>query len=783
MSYLVPQQPQTFNSNIRRFEPEFWDLNFNPEAVATIITTGANSFRVRALLRSTRCLIGVYWRSKDIWGHPLCSYKQNVDWRNCVLSFAMTYDAGPVINDSARALVITVTDMSGKPHYLYLQNFMTSGSPSSRTGTFSINFSTAQGGLLANEPIPWDFIESMYIGFTSTSFDKNAPLAPITETALQVDVSAISVTGANVNVPINTGTLTAHALRIADGYADSYAQTPARLVNQLVRLGYRNSVVMYVGFSQFASVSWNVGLARFQIDNAKPFVNVPTQQWFTDYCTKLAANSMGMTVSVSYELLASWVPNAWIQKDWKGQNSESGWSPPSSFVSPCSTTGMNYLRDVSVAFVNLSFLAGATTRYQVGEPWWWAGGYNDNGPCLYDANTTALYTTETSLPVPTPLLKTNFDDFSAPAQTAYVSWLRGKLGTSTLFLRNAVKAARPTVDCGVLFYTPTITNPITPLVKAYSFPQTEWTSPAWDFIQVEDYEVVEYGNFFQMRLDLDVPIKDLGYALSRCEYFSGFNLLPATTFIWQKLDFAIWLAQNVKSYPSSLVWARPQVFRDGWVFNQDQWASYAAAQAAPTLPIFPSIATLGWSVKRSPRFRNNISKHVSGKEIRSPNAAHPVWEFELNYDVLFGGPTGAQTYQSMLSFYQSMSGQSGKFVFTDPEFGAAIAQFIATGDGFRTTWPLVRTVGGAYEEPIGWLVNITEVRINGILQSPATYVAWYNDKYPSVKFNTAPANTAVVTASYNYAFVCRFTNDSNTFEEFMNNWHALKSLKFRTVKP
>lgn len=781
MSYLVPQQPQTFNSSIRRFEPEFWEVDFNPEAIATVVTTGPNSFRMRSLLRSTRCLIGCYWRSKDRWGHPLMSYQQKVDWTNCVLTFTLTYTAGPLINDTTRPLVMTVTDMSGKPHYVYLQNFMTAGSPASRTGTFSINFNTANGGVLATDTLPWNFIDSIFVGFTSNFFDKDAPLAPITELSVQADFTNITVTGANSTVGINTTPLTAHQLRIADGYADSYPQTPARLINQLFRLGYRGSVVLYVGFSQFTSISWNASLGRFQIDNTKPFINVPTQQWITDYCTRLAANGMGCTMSVSYELLNTMVPNTWIQKDWKGQDSLSGWTPPSSFVSPCSTAGMNYLRDLSVSFVNLSVAAGCPTRYQVGEPWWWAGGFNDNGPCLYDANTTALYTTETGQPVPTPLLRTNFDDFSAPAQTAYVNWLVGKLGASTLFLRNAVKAAQPAVPCGVLFYTPTIINPLAPLVKAYNFPQTQWTNPAWDFVQVEDYEVVERGNFFQMREDLNVALRELAYPLTKLEYFSGFNLLPATTFVWPKLDFAIWIALQERSYPTALIWARPQVFRDGWVFNTSDWASYAAAKPAPALPVFPTINTLGWSVKRTPRFSNALSMHASGKEIRSPIAVYPVWEYELTYELLHSA--GPQTYQQLLSFFQSLNGRSGKFVFVDPEFQAAIAQFIATGDGFRTTWPLVRTVSSAYEEPISWLINVTEVRINGVVQSPATYAVWYNDQWPSIRFNTAPANSATVTASFNYAFVCRFTSDSQNFEEFMNNWHTVKTLRFQTVKP
>src|SRR3546814_4411509 len=83
----------------------------------------------------------------------------------------------------------------------------------------------------------------------------------------------------------------------------------------------------------------------------------------------------------------------------------------STFVSPCNDDGMNYLRDVAVDFVGLCDAAGATVKYQVGEPWWWAGGYRGDGPCFYDTFTQAAYVSETGDSVPTPFIETIYDHY------------------------------------------------------------------------------------------------------------------------------------------------------------------------------------------------------------------------------------------------------------------------------------------------------------------------------------------------------------------------------------
>jgi hypothetical protein len=63
MSYLVPQQPGTYSGTIRRFEPAYWEIDCNIECSSTIVTSGSNSFVVKASFILTHDIIGVYWRS------------------------------------------------------------------------------------------------------------------------------------------------------------------------------------------------------------------------------------------------------------------------------------------------------------------------------------------------------------------------------------------------------------------------------------------------------------------------------------------------------------------------------------------------------------------------------------------------------------------------------------------------------------------------------------------------------------------------------------------------
>ncbi len=121
--------------------------------------------------------------------------------------------------------------------------------------------------------------------------------------------------------------------------------------------------------------------------------------------------------------------------------------------------------------------------------------------------------------------------------------------------------------------------------------------------------------------------------------------------------------------------------------------------------MFPALAGQGWSVHKKPTFASIVASHVSGREVRSPNYANPVWQFELTFDGLDGassaqyGGLGAQSLQSLMGLFLQCQGQFGAFLFYDPSDYAVAAQLFGTGDGATTAFQLQRTLGG-FSEPV-----------------------------------------------------------------------------------
>ncbi len=778
MSYLVTQQPASVGGTITKFQPAYWEIDFNTGMNATLVTTSSNSLRLRAIFRTSNDLVGVYWRSVDKWDHPLFAYRPSFDYTNCVLDFDISFPTSmPAMSDITKGLTLTVLDQGNNPYYVFVHNYQTSGGDYS--GHIHLDFNTVKGGINNDVTIPWSRIESMFFGFTTTYYN-DSPAHPLSgDIHADVTFTNITVTGSNSTLGIGNSALAAHELCAADGFDDGYPQTPERIINQLVSLGYRNQIIMYLGFSHYESLSYVSG--NLQVDNTKPYINEPAQQWITDYVTRMvAAGIPNFCCSVSFEILASFMPAGWYQEDYAGNQAHSGWSPPSSFMSPCSTAGQTFLQNVAVAFVGLARAAGATTTFQVGEPWWWDGSFGGTGPCIYDGNTTALYTAQTGLPVPTPYISSIYSDYSSPAQQNYANWLQQQLGTATLNLRNAVKSAYPGTACRVLFYTPQILDPSSPLFGIINFPKTQWAYPAWDKVQVENYGVVTIGNLPLDLQTLNLPQQILGYPPSQAEYFSGFNLLPSTNYVWTWVDEAVYFAEQW-SYSDVTIWARPQICRDGWVFNHDQWPTYAATKPAPVYTAMPSVP-YGFTFVRRPVFSQAGARHCSGKVAKTTMTLYPNWEFTITYEYL-GSRDAALWLQQLRGFYESVSGQYGQFQFTDPENNHVSGQNLGTGDGYNKVFTLVRPIGSSgYTEPVGIVTSVVNVYANGVAQV-GNWVVSYDYQFPSIKFTSAPANGAVITADFNYAFLCRFASDSVDFEEFMGGMHSVNSLTLRSLKP
>jgi hypothetical protein len=197
---------------------------------------------------------------------------------------------------------------------------------------------------------------------------------------------------------------------------------------------------------------------------------------------------------------------------------------------------------------------------------------------------------------------------------------------------------------------------------------------------------------------------------------------------------------------------------------------------------FPALPGLSWSVHKRPSFSTRVASHVSGREVRLPFYAAPLYEFELTIEGMDSNGAypglGAKSLQSLMGLYLQCQGQAGTFLYTDPTDNSVTGQAIATGDGSTTVFTFVRTLGGA-TEPVSWVTSVSNIYLNGVNQPSG----WTLTTPNTLTFTTAPGNLVAITASFSYAFNCRFLDDQVDFENIMNGLWQLQSLKFRSVKP
>lgn len=207
-----------------------------------------------------------------------------------------------------------------------------------------------------------------------------------------------------------------------------------------------------------------------------------------------------------------------------------------------------------------------------------------------------------------------------------------------------------------------------------------------------------------------------------------------------------------------------------------------------TPPSLPTIAGIGWPRKIAPKFNTIVADHDSGREVRVPLQTYPLWEFSANYEGVTSSATQwpqltAQSMQKLLDFFLQMQGQAGVFLYTDPEINAMTnAVPFATGDGSTVAFTFARNLFPAalFFEPVGWVTSVTDVYVNGVLQSGAT---WSLTTPNTLTFTAAPGAGEPIAADFSYAYQCRFLDDEMDMEEFMANLYELKDMKFRSVKP
>lgn len=196
-----------------------------------------------------------------------------------------------------------------------------------------------------------------------------------------------------------------------------------------------------------------------------------------------------------------------------------------------------------------------------------------------------------------------------------------------------------------------------------------------------------------------------------------------------------------------------------------------------TLPVFPVVPGLGWSVNRTTEWSTPKADSLSGKSIRYANWTFPKRHFTLTINVMRTAAAFIE-WQTFEGFFNLVQGAFGPFAYDDPNDDTAVNQGFGQGDGVTTAFQLTRALAvGVSAEPVFLVNTLSAINVAGTPTS-----AYSISAYGLVTFNTPPALGAALTWSGTYWWACQFDEDTMDFENFMYQLMRTKSVKFSTVK-
>jgi uncharacterized protein (TIGR02217 family) len=202
--------------------------------------------------------------------------------------------------------------------------------------------------------------------------------------------------------------------------------------------------------------------------------------------------------------------------------------------------------------------------------------------------------------------------------------------------------------------------------------------------------------------------------------------------------------------------------------------------------IFPTLAGLGWSVKRTPLWKTRTQESVSGKRTRTAFWSYPRWRWELGFDVLRQGALSGAAYSEfaqLAGFFNARQGAFDSFLYQDADDNGVTGQVIATADGTSVQYQLVRSFGG-FVEPVLAPRALGAVYLDGVPYLGGNSLTTWGSGTPGLLGfgSTPPAAGKVVSADFTYYWPCAFDDDALSFEKFMAALYAARSVTFSSLK-
>lgn len=763
--YLASTGDQVRNGFVKRFAAKLWTVDFARPmmAAATVPTPGTLRIDLDFLTRAD--LAGVIWESEDRWSHPLLKYATNRDYRGVTLAFDWASGSGVMPLDQNNGAVLTIEgrDAAGaaRTWYVRLWNYAV-GSPDA--ARISLNFDDMRSGFgEGGEPVYAGDIDRMFLSLVPAEYDGSAaPLASPVST--WIELRGISSTGMGSTISIGDAFVPEHSLRICSGYDDGYNQSPERLVDQWLALGYRSIVNHYVGMSHHYALNHLAG-GRYEVAGG---ICASAAAWHAAFAGALHDHGFKLILSVSFELLDENAPPAWVQTEASGQRGLTGWSPPSALLSPCNAEAMAWLGDIARAFSEIVVGRGLPLHFQVGEPWWWVS--DGVRPCFYDAATVARWTAEKGS---APPVISDIRGERTAAEKEWLDWLGARLAEATFAVRDAARSAAGEGEflSHLLFFAPQVLNPQAPELKRANMP-VAWARPAWDVLQLEDYDFVVSGNEQGMREGRNEVSQRLLYPLNEQHYLAGFVLDAGNAAAeWPRIAAAI-DAAFARGTAETLVWAWPQVARDGFTYFRISSGEEDLDVQGFHDVLFP--LELGFDAVGGPQFSTQVAVLASGYEQRNVQWATA----RLSYDAGIGVRSEADLL-SLLSFFRARRGQAFAFRFRDPIDWtsadpdgtiSATDQPLGYGDGQRISFQLMKTYGEGDAAERRSITRPVPATIRVAVDGVEMLDGWTVVDKGVVRFEAAPAVGKEIRAGFHFDVPVRFSVDR--IELSLSRWKA-----------
>lgn len=724
---------------VKRFDPLHWTVDFPRGTVASLVTSAdGHGLSLTAEVLRKGDLVGLIFASEDARAHPAHARRTMRDYSGASLSFRWQ-SSGAIALDQVNGATLTIEgrDADGNPRswYVRLWNYATG---TGEDAVVTINFDALLGGysLPADaDPVDPGDIDRLFISIVPPDYAEASEALRATPAAVSVTLSDIACSGSRSVLTINDAVVPEHELRIATGYDDLYDLPPERVIDTAERLGFRGTINHYLGMSHYFALG---GDGRLDQQRG---LNGAALEWHRNFARAAAARGFQVIWSVSYELLDQFCPEAWKQRAFDGSPALTAWEPPSALVSPASDEGIALIGSVAAELAAISLEFGLDPMVQIGEPWWWVkpGG----AICLYDEAATAALGGD---PV-------EIADVGAPLSQEQLELLDAAgliLAQSTDAITQFVRDAVPEALLLALVYLPTLLDPDRPELKRANLP-LGWSAPAFDVLQLEDYEWVTAGRSNRRHAALDEVRQRLGYSIENQHYFSGFVADADDRFAWNSIVAAAVDAKAL-GFREVFLWALPQVTRDGLTLFGE-----TPVIAFDDVP-FP--IEIGAEASVAPSFSTNVVTSASGNEFRNVN-----WQqARLSFDAGPGIRSDADM-ETLIAFFRARRGAAVGFRFRDPyDFSSngmtadptPTDQDIGTGDGATSSFALSKTYSGGEQRRITRPVaGSVRVALNGIEQASG----WMLGALGTIEFDTAPSPGAAVTAGFLFDVPVRFGQD------------------------